>query len=70
MEYYLGFTMMACYATGLSISTLLVTLRMRRRMKSSLRRQISGLDLVSYKMWNLVEDEEQLNPGSKPIHPR
>ena len=55
---------------GLTISGLIVAVRMRRRMKRSLGRRVSDLDLVSYKTWNQVERAEQQNAESGLIHPK
>jgi hypothetical protein len=55
---------------GLAISGLIAAGRMRRRMKRSLGRRVSDLDLVSYKTWNQVERAEQQNAESGPIHPK
>lgn len=53
-----------------SIELWIVTRRMRRRMKQGTGRKPSDLDLVSFRMWNEVENAEQGSPSSKPIHPR
>jgi hypothetical protein len=42
-----------------TISGLIVAMRMRRRMKKSLGRRASSLDLVSFRTWNEVEKVEQ-----------
>ena len=57
-------------AIVLTISGWIVTIRMRRRMKKSLGRRASSLDLVSFKTWNEVEKAEQEKAESGPIHPR
>ena len=53
-----------------TISGWIVTMRMRRRVKKSLGRSASDLDLVSFRTWNEVEKAEQKNAESGPIHPR
>jgi hypothetical protein len=44
--------------------------RVRRRMKKSLGRSASTLELVSLKTWMKVEEAEQQRKESGPIHPR
>lgn len=55
---------------ALTISGLIVAARMRRRMKKSLGRSASDLDLVSFRTWNEVEIIEQRNAENGPIHPK
>jgi hypothetical protein len=52
------------------VSEWIVTLRARRRMKKSLGRKASDLDLASLKTWMRVEEAEQRDKESGPIHPR
>jgi len=53
-----------------TVSEWIVTLRTRRRMKKSLGRKASDLELASLKTWMRVEETEQREQESRPIHPR
>jgi hypothetical protein len=53
-----------------TISGLIVAVKARLRMRKSLGRRVSDLDLVSYRTWNQVQETEQRNAESGPIHPR
>lgn len=53
-----------------TISGWIVTLRARRRMKKSLGRKASDLELASLKTWMRVEESEQRDKESSPIHSR
>ena len=53
-----------------TISSWIVTLQTRRRMKKSLGRKASDLELASLKTWMRVEEAEQRDKQSSPIHPR
>ncbi|HKD80109.1 MAG TPA: hypothetical protein VKH81_10470 [Candidatus Angelobacter sp.] len=53
-----------------SISGAIVAVRMRRRMKKSLGRRASSLDLVSFRTWNEVEKVEKEDAENRPLHPR
>jgi hypothetical protein len=55
---------------ALTISGWIVTMRVRRRMKKSLGRKASDLELASLKSWMGVEEAEQREKESGPIHPR
>jgi hypothetical protein len=55
---------------ALTISGWIVTMRVRRRMKKSLGRRASDLELASLKSWMRVEEAEQREKESGPIHPR
>ena len=55
---------------GITISGWIVGIRMRRRMKKSLGRKATDLDLVSLKTWMRVDETEQRDEESRPIHPR
>jgi hypothetical protein len=55
---------------ALTISGWIVTMRVRRRMKKSLGRRASDLELASLKTWMRVEEAEQREKESGPIHPR
>lgn len=57
-------------AIWITISEWIVTLRARRRMKKSLGRNATDLELASLKTWMRVEETEQRNRESRPIHPR
>jgi hypothetical protein len=62
--YILGF------AITLTVSGWIVTVRARRRMKKSLGRNATDLELASLKTWMRVEEAEQRDKESSPIHPR
>ena len=57
-------------AIWITISGWIITLRARRRMKKSLGRNATDLELASLKTWMRVEEEEQRDEESGPIHPR
>jgi hypothetical protein len=56
-------------AIWLTVSGWIVTLRARRRMKKSLGRSATDLELASLKTWMKVEESEQHKKESRPIHP-
>lgn len=51
------------------ISAWVVTVRMRRRMRKSLGRKATDLELVSLRTWMQVDELEQRAEESKPNHP-
>jgi len=53
-----------------TVSGWIVSSRVRRRMKKSLGRSASDLELASLKTWMKVEEAEQQEKESSPIHPR
>jgi len=55
---------------ALTISGWIVTIQVRRRMKKSLGRKATDLELASLKTWMAVEEAEQREEESGPIHPR
>ncbi|MGZ4842135.1 MAG: hypothetical protein ACXV5J_10335 [Candidatus Angelobacter sp.] len=57
------------FAIALTVSGWIVTVRVRRRMKKSLGRKATDLELASLKTWMRVEETEQREEESKPIHP-
>jgi hypothetical protein len=57
-------------AIVMTVSEWIVTLRTRRRMKKSLGRKATDLELASLNTWMRVEEAEQRNKESGPIHPR
>ena len=57
-------------ALWITVSGWVVTLRARRRMKKSLGRRATDLDLASLKTWMRVEEAEQREEETRPIHPR
>jgi len=57
-------------AIWITISGWIITLRARRRMKKSLGRKATDLELASLNTWMRVEEEEQRDEESGPIHPR
>ena len=57
-------------AIWITLSGWIVTLRVRRRMKKSLGRDATNLELASLKTWMRVKEAEQREKESSPIHPR
>ena len=57
-------------AIVMTVSEWIVTLRVRRRMKKSLGRSATDLELASLKTWMRVKEAEQREKESGPIHPR
>ena len=57
-------------AIWITLSGWIVSLRARRRMKKSLGRKATDLELASLNTWMRVEEEEQRDEESRPIHPR
>ena len=55
---------------AVTISTWIVTRQVQRRMKKSLGRKATDLELASLNTWMRVEEEEQRDEESGPIHPR
>lgn len=55
---------------ALTVSGWIVTTRVRRRMQKSLGRKATDLELASLKTWMGVEEVEQRDKESSPIHPR
>jgi len=55
---------------ALTVSGWIVTNTVRRRMKKSLGRRATDLELTSLKTWMAVEETEQREKESSPIHPR
>jgi hypothetical protein len=55
---------------ALTISGWIVTRQVQRRMKKSLGRSATDLELASLKTWMKVEEREQQEKESDPIHPR
>lgn len=56
-------------AIWITVSGWIVTLRAQRRMKKSLGRKATDLELASLKTWMRVEEREQRDKESRPIHP-
>jgi hypothetical protein len=56
-------------AIWLTVSGWIVSLRARRRMKKSLGRKATDLELASLTTWMKVEETEQREQESGPIHP-
>jgi hypothetical protein len=56
-------------AIWLTVSDWIVSLRARRRMKKSLGRKATDLELASLTTWMKVEETEQREQESGPIHP-
>ena len=57
-------------AIWITVSGWIVTLRAQRRMKKSLGRRATALELASLQTWMKVEEREQQEKESSPIHPR
>jgi hypothetical protein len=57
-------------AIWITLSGWIITLRARRRMKKSLGRKATDLELASLNTWMRVEEDEQRDEESGPIHPR
>ena len=55
---------------AVTVSAWIVTRQVRRRMQKSLGREASDLELASLKTWMRVEEAEQRDKESSPIHPR
>ncbi|HZD08800.1 MAG TPA: hypothetical protein VE176_11155 [Candidatus Limnocylindrales bacterium] len=54
---------------GAAVSGWIVTMQVQRRMKKSLGRNATDLELASLKAWMRVEEAEQREEESSPIHP-
>jgi hypothetical protein len=54
---------------GAAFSGWIVTMQVQRRMKKSLGRNATDLELASLKTWMRVEEAEQGEEESRPIHP-
>ena len=59
-----------CVLIGVSVSGWIVTMQVRRRMKKSLGRRATDLELASLKTWMAVKEAEQREEESRAIHPR
>ena len=57
-------------AIWITVSGWIVSLRVRRRMKKSLGRDATNLELASLNTWMRVAEAEQRDEESRPIHPR
>jgi hypothetical protein len=58
------------FMIALTVSGWIVTVQVRRRMKQSLGRKATDLELASLKTWMIVQEAEQREEESSPIHPR
>jgi hypothetical protein len=56
-------------AIWLTVSDWIVSLRARRRLKKSLGRKATDQELASLTTWMKVEETEQREEESGPIHP-
>jgi hypothetical protein len=52
-----------------TVSGWIVTMQVRRRMKKSLGRSATDLELASLVTWMKVEETEQREEERRPIHP-
>ena len=57
-------------AIGVIVSGWIVTREVRRRMKKSLGKTPSDLEMASLKTWMRVEEAEQRDKESSSIHPK
>jgi hypothetical protein len=55
---------------AVTVSAWIVTRKVRDRMRKSLGKTPSDLELASLKTWMAVEEAEQRDKESSPIHPR
>jgi hypothetical protein len=55
---------------AVTISAWIVTRQVRLRMRKSLGKTPSDLELASLNTWMRVEEAEQREEESRPIHPR
>jgi hypothetical protein len=55
---------------ALTVSGWIVTRQVRRRMGKSLGKTPTDLELASLKTWMKVEEAEQREKESNPVHPR
>ena len=55
---------------AVTISGWIVTRKVQQRMKKTLGRKATDLELASIKTWMEVENEEKLNEAVRSIHPK
>jgi hypothetical protein len=55
---------------AVTVSAWIVTREVQRRMKKSLGKTPTDLELASLKTWMKVEEAEQREKESGPVHPR
>jgi hypothetical protein len=55
---------------AVTVSAWIVTRQVQRRMRKSLGRSATDLELASLKTWMKVEEREQQEKESSAIHPR
>jgi hypothetical protein len=69
---WVHFFISICIVIGVTVSGWIVTVRVRRRMKKSLGRSATSLELVSFKTWMKVEEAEaeEQRKESWSIHPK
>jgi hypothetical protein len=65
---YLQLLLIVEGAISLSVSSWILTRHVRQRMKKTLGRKPSDLELASLKTWMEVEQEEELNKAVKLTH--
>ena len=53
-----------------TVSEWIVSARVRRRMRKSLGKTPTDLELASLKTWMKVEEREQQEQESGPVHPK
>ena len=66
---YLRLIAIALIVMVSAVSTWIVGVRMRRRIKRDLGRKATGTDLTSLDTWMEVDEEEQRNEQNGPIKP-
>jgi hypothetical protein len=57
-------------AIAATISGWIVTRKVQQRMKKTMGRKATDLELASIKTWMEVEQEEKLNEAVRSIHPK
>jgi hypothetical protein len=57
-------------AIGLTVSGWIVTRKVRQRMKKTLGRKPSDLEIASLKTWMEAEQAEELNKAIESSHPK
>ena len=55
--------------TNASIEVWIVTRRVRKRMRSTMGRTPTSLEMASLKTWMQVEQDEKRQETAKPIYP-
>jgi hypothetical protein len=71
MHSLIGFRLLIALiiAGGTTISTWIIGIQMKRRIKKDLGRKATERDLTSFDTWMKVEEEEEKNGRNKPLEP-